>query len=59
MPRPVGETLARIGKEFHLDKYGSMSSVVSRMKKTLTHDVSLRKRVERLERQLRKTDNQT
>ena len=43
--RLSGETLARIGKEFHLDKYGSVNSVVSRMKKTLAHDVRLRKLV--------------
>ena len=40
--RLSGETLARIGKEFHLDDYGSVSSIVSRMKKTLMHDVPLR-----------------
>ena len=27
--RLSGETLVRIGKEFHLDNYGSVSSVVS------------------------------
>ena len=52
--RLSGETLARIGKEFHLDNYGSVSSVVSRMKKTLMHHRRLRKSVERVERQLRK-----
>ncbi len=57
--RLSGETLARIGKEFHLDNYGSVSSVVSRMKKTLTQNVLLRKRVDRVERKLRKTQNQT
>jgi len=57
--RLSGETLAGIGKEFHLDNYGSVSSVVSRMKKTLRHDVRLRKRVDRVERQLRKAQNET
>jgi len=57
--RLSGETLARIGKEFHLDNYGSVSSVVSRMKKTLRHDVRLRKRVDKVERQLRKAQNET
>jgi chromosomal replication initiator protein len=52
--RVSGETLTRIGKEFHLDNYGSVNSVVTRMKKTLTHDVGLRKRVDRMERQLRR-----
>ena len=53
------ETLARIGKDFHLDNYGSVSSVVSRMKKTLTRDRRLQKRVGKLERQLTKAQNQT
>jgi chromosomal replication initiation ATPase DnaA len=53
-----GETLAPIGKEFRLDNYGSVSSVVTRMKKTLMRDVRLRKRVARLEQQLRKASNQ-
>jgi len=55
--RVSGETLARIGKEFHLENYGSVSSVVSRMKKTLMHDGRLRKRVQRVERQLRGAQN--
>jgi chromosomal replication initiation ATPase DnaA len=53
------ETLAGIGKELRLDNYGSVSSVVSRMKRTLTQDVWLRKRVERLERELGKAQNRT
>jgi hypothetical protein len=40
-----------------LENYGSVSSVVSRMEKTLMHDGRLRKRVQRLERQLRETQN--
>ncbi|MFH1112920.1 MAG: hypothetical protein V1792_03280, partial [Pseudomonadota bacterium] len=40
--------------EFDLSHYGSVSSLVSRLKKTLTHDVRLRKEVARLEQQLRK-----
>lgn len=57
--RLSGQTLTRIGREFQLANYGSVSSVVSRMKKTLREDGRLRKRVERLERQLRKAQNQT
>ncbi|MDQ7785620.1 MAG: helix-turn-helix domain-containing protein, partial [Desulfomonilaceae bacterium] len=57
--RLSGETLAGIAREFHLSNYGSVSSLVSRMKKTLTDDARLRKRVERLEQQLRKAQNQT
>jgi hypothetical protein len=41
-----------IGKEFRLDDYASVSSVVARMKKALTHDGRLRKQVGRLQRQL-------
>jgi len=55
--RVSGETLARIGKDFHLENYGSVSSIVSRMKKTLMHDGRLRKRVQRVERQLREAQN--
>ncbi|MFH1113939.1 MAG: helix-turn-helix domain-containing protein [Pseudomonadota bacterium] len=53
--RLSGETPARIGKEFRLDNHGSVSSMVTRMKKTLTLDVRLRKRMDGVERQLRKT----
>ena len=56
--RLLGETPARIAKEFHLDDCGSVSSVVSRMEKTLVHDASLRKRVGRVQRELKKTQNQ-
>ena len=59
MPRLSGESSARIGKEFHLDNYGSVSSVVFRMKKTLAHDARLRKQVEEVERELNKTQDQT
>jgi hypothetical protein len=55
--RVSGQTLARIGKEFHLENYGSVSSVVSRMKRILMHDGRLRKRVQRVERQLREAQN--
>jgi putative transposase len=57
--RLSGETLARVAREFQLANYGSVSSLVSRLKKTLTHDVRLRKRVARLEQQLGKAQNQT
>jgi hypothetical protein len=52
--RLSGETPARIAREFHLSNFGKVSSLVSRTKKTLTHDVPVRKRVARLEQQLRK-----
>ena len=51
------ETVARIVEEFHLSDYGSMSSLVSRMKETLIHDRRLGKSVERVERQQRKPQN--
>ncbi|MFH1116082.1 MAG: transposase [Pseudomonadota bacterium] len=57
--RLSGETSARVALEFRLSTYGSVSSLVSRLKKTLTRDVRLRKQVARLEQQLRKTQNQT
>ena len=57
--RLSGETLARIAEELHLTTYGSVSSLVSRMKKTLMHDRGLRRSVERVEQQLTKSQNQT
>jgi chromosomal replication initiation ATPase DnaA len=57
--RLSGETLTNIGKQFGLNNYGSVSSVVSLMKKTLRRDARLRKRVARLEHQLRKQQNRT
>jgi hypothetical protein len=57
--RLSGETLTNIGKHFGLKNYGSVSSVVSRMKKTLRLDARLRRKLEGLEYQLRKHQNET
>jgi len=57
--RLSGKTLVDIGKAFGLDNYGSVSSVVSRMKRGMKDDTRLRRRVTRLEKQLRKAQNQT
>ena len=57
--RLSGETLVRIGKEFQLNNYESVSSVVSRMKKIVSRYRKVRTRVNRVERALRKAQNQT
>jgi putative transposase len=48
-----GETLKAIGKAFGLGNYSSVSSVVSRMKSEIQGDTKMRRRVERIGRQLR------
>jgi putative transposase len=50
--RLSGHTLATIGDAFGLDHYGSVSSVVSRMKQRIANDRSLRRKVEEIERAL-------
>lgn len=57
--RLSGKTLVDIGKAFGLENYGSVSSAVSRMKRVMKDDTRLRRRVTRLEKQLRKAHNRT
>ena len=57
--RLSGKTLVDIGKAFGLDNYGSVSSVVSRVKRGMKDDTRLRRRVTKLEKQLIKAHNLT
>jgi putative transposase len=57
--RLSGETLATIGKAFGLNKYSSVSSVVSRMKSEIQVDTKLRKRVDKIARHLQMSQEQT
>jgi len=57
--RLSGETLATIGKAFGMRKYSSVSSVVSRMKAEIREDAGLRRRVDKIERLLQMSQEQT
>lgn len=57
--RLSGQTLAAIGEAFGLDNYSSVSSVVSRMKRRIQVDRSLKKRTKTIERQLRMSQDET
>ena len=50
----TGDTLAPIEMRACLNKYGSVGSLVKRMKKALPDDKRLRKRIKRLEQPLHK-----
>ena len=55
----TGETLKKIGQEFNISNYSSVSSVVERMRMQIFKDKKLRKRVEGLERKLMVSQEQT
>ncbi len=57
--RLSGETLASIGKAFGLGNYSSVSSVVCRMKNEIKVDKGLRRRVDRIERHIMMSQEQT
>jgi len=57
--RFTGETLKKIGQEFNISKYSSVSSVVERVKIRISKDKKLKKRVEGLERKLMVSQEQT
>jgi putative transposase len=50
--RLSGQTLATIGDAFGLEHYSSVSSVVSRMKRRIAKDTSMRRKVAEIERAL-------
>jgi hypothetical protein len=54
-----GETPASIGMEACLHKYGSVGSVMKRMKRALADDKRLKKRIKRLGQHLNKAQNET
>jgi len=47
-----GDTLNQIGREFNMNRYSSVSSVVQRMRATISKDRQLRKSIEKLRAQL-------
>jgi len=57
--RVAGETLVAIGESFGFDKYSSVSSVLCRMRRALRADRGLRRRVEKIEKQFNKSQDQT
>lgn len=50
-----GETLGRIGEQYQMSRYSSVSSVMQRMKRLIDTDQALRKKVERIASQLTKS----
>ena len=57
--RLSGQTLTAIGESFGLDKYSSVSSVVTRMKRLIQEDRRLRRRVQMIEKKLKMSQEQT
>jgi REP-associated tyrosine transposase len=53
------DKLKDIGNIFNLDKYSSVSSILERMKSRMKHDRKLRNRIQKLETQIRKSQEQT
>ena len=47
-----GDTLNQIGREFNMNRYSSVSSVVQRMIAKISKDRPLRKRIEKLRAQV-------
>ncbi len=54
-----GDSLKDIGVEFGMKKYSSVSSVIERMKGELSKNSNMRKRVEKYETSIRKSQEQT
>jgi REP element-mobilizing transposase RayT len=57
--RLCGETLERIGQEFNMNKYSSVSTVIQTVKMRMSRDKRFRRDVKRLEEQLRLSQQQT
>lgn len=55
----TGESLERIGQEFNMTKYSSVSSIIGQMKTQIPKDKQLRNRVEKLERKVKVSQEQT
>lgn len=53
-----GEKLEEIGKEFKVNKYSSVSSVIDRIKREISKSQGLRKGVEELEAYISKSQEQ-
>ena len=53
------DRLAEIGRQFQMEKYSSVSSIVERMKKLMLVDRNLKKRVDRISDEIGKSQEQT
>ena len=53
------DRLKEIGRVFMLEKYSSVSSIIERMKFRMKNDRNLKRRIKKLEAQLRKSEGQT
>jgi len=53
------ESLATLGKSFGLDKCNSVSNVLCRIKREIRNDRGLRRRVQKIEKQLNKSQEKT
>ena len=51
--------LEEIGREFGMNNYSSVSTVIERTKQKATHDRKLRKRIEKLKIDLKVSQEQT
>jgi REP element-mobilizing transposase RayT len=54
-----GDSLKRIGDHYRINKYSSVSSVIERMRAQINQDRGLRKRVEKILQEIRKSQEQT
>ena len=59
MRRLRGDSLVEIGKIFQMKKYSSVSSIIERLKAQIAKDRNLRKRVQKLESKISKSQEQT
>ncbi len=53
------DSLKEIGRQFHMEKYSSISSIIERMKKQMLEDRNLKKRVDRVTDGASKSQEQT
>jgi len=55
----IHDSLNEIGREFKMQKYSSISSVIERLKKQMLTDRNLKKRIERVADRVNKSQGQT
>ena len=53
------DSLKEIGREFQMEKYSSISSIIERMKKQMLADSTLKKRADRVANMVNKSQEQT
>ena len=59
MRRFTAKTLVEIGREFHMTKYSSVSSVMERVKRELSRNRKLKRQMAELDQELSKSQEQT